>query len=826
MSKLIRITFALVATAALLFPVTTSAQVLYGTMIGTVTDQSGAVVPNAQVTITNKQTGLTRETTTDEGGRYNIVNVAPGRYDLKVTATGFRPFSQTDLDVSINQIARTDIRLEVGAVAETVTVQGAATLLQTDKSDVRAELGTVAVTNLPLNTYRNYQALMTLAPGTMPVEFQNAVVDTPGRSLRTQVNGQAPNNNNTRVDGAANVFLWLPHHTLYNPPVEAIQEVNVTTASFDAEQGMAGGAAVTVTTKSGTNDFHGVGFWYHDNQHLKSRPYFFRQPKMPVGINNIAGGTLGGPIVKNRLFFFGSYERTMQRGGNTDNLSVPPEDMRRGDFSRYLSGGAGWIVYDPLTGNPDGTGRTPFQNNIIPSGRISPIFQRIQSMAPLPNQTGSGLFNLSQNFGFGNTVKLDRDQYDLKVNWNATSNLMVWGKYSRMDGLVFGAPPFGELVGPTIGTQGTGDTNVNIPTFGYTYTFSPTFVTDGVFGYTRFDQQVFGVDFGKNWGTEVFGIPGTNGGTQFANDERYTGMPAITGFGFSNWGNLNTWQPLFRNDRSWLYTTNFSKIRGSHEIRFGFDMIRHAMNHWQPETANPRGEIAFSGFTTALRGGASPQTVNSYAAALLGLPQTYNKSVQFFDMKTREWQLGWYVRDRWQASRNLTVNLGLRYEYYPLINRGDRGIERWDPATNLVYLGGLGNVPRSAGVEVSKKLFAPRLGFAYRLGDKTVIRAGYGLTIDPLPFGRPLRGIYPATITGRFTTVEQYGFNSNRIAAGIPAIPLPDGRLGTHIITTTATATELGRIQAIIDNPAGYYFNLHSPVNPGGAVRGQLNRVQ
>jgi hypothetical protein len=310
---------------------------------------------------------------------------------------------------------------------------------------------------------------------------------------------------------------------------------------------------------------------------------------------------------------------------------------------------------------------------------------------------------------------------------------------------------------------------------------------DGIYGYTRFDQTVFGPDFGRNWGLEEWGIPGTNGGALFPGDERYSGQPQISQ-GFTNWGNDNTWMPLFRNDRSHTYTTNFSKILPAHEVRFGYEVRRHAMNHWQPETANPRGAITFDGVVTAAQG-STPQNINSYAAGLLGLPRSYSKSVQFQLMQTREWQHAFYVRDRWQVSRNLTLTLGLRYEYYPLIHRGeidgvDRGIERWDPATNLVTLGGLGNVPKNNGITVSKRLFAPRVGFAWRMGENTVVRSGYGITYDPLPFSRPLRGLYPSTITANYVPVPQFGF-FNRLDQGIPEVPVPD--ISSGVITLPPT---------------------------------------
>jgi hypothetical protein len=197
------------------------------------------------------------------------------------------------------------------------------------------------------------------------------------------------------------------------------------------------------------------------------------------------------------------------------------------------------------------------------------------------------------------------------------------------------------------------------------------------------------------------------------------------------------------------------------------------LDHWQPETADPRGQISFPGGITNVPGQVAFEQ-NSFAAALLGLTSGYSTSIQFFDMRNREWQLAWFFRDRWQVSRNLTLNLGLRYVYFPPINRGERGIERWDPDTNIVYFGGLGAAPRNAGITVSKRLSAPRIGFAYRMGDRNVLRAGYGLTFDPVPFSRLLRGLYPATLTGSWIpSVNVFGY-FNSLDQGIPDLPTPD----------------------------------------------------
>jgi len=762
------------------------AQVLYGSIVGTVLDQSDAVVPQATVAITSKDTGVSRETKTDPAGRYALVNVLPGRYQLRVSASGFRTVTREDVTVTINTVTRADFRLEVGTVTEQITVAASAAMLQTDKSDVRAEIGSREVSNLPLSNYRNFQSLINLVPGATPANFQH-LGDAIGRALGMNVNGTALNNNRTRVDGATNVFIWLPQHLVYVPPVESIDTVNISTGSFDAEQGIAGGVAVTVATKSGANEAHGVAYHYHDNQRLYARNFFLpaNQGK-PKSIFNIFGGTLGGPIVKDKLFYFFSQETTLERQGvSRPNDSVPTQAIRNGDFS-----GLAATIYDPLTGNPDGSGRSPFPGNRLPAGRIHPISRRIQEKAPLPNLAGTSQGTLNNYYSSG-TEKLNRKQYDLKINWNARPELAIWGKYSRMDGYWNSKFALGEVGGPGLsraGSPGTNIMDVNIFTVAQTWTASPTLVLDATVAFTKFEQSRVPPDFGSNIGTEVWGIPNTNdpvvtgyaGGPaqvkkacpEMAGGACYSGMPALN-HGFTAWGSTSGFLPLFRKERAYTYTVNATKIQGAHELRWGFDMVRYHMDHWQPEVGSgPRGSLTFSGNATGTRG-YTANYLNQYATFLLGLVTSMGKTVQFFEMTNREWQFGWYVRDRWQLTRTLTLNLGLRYEYYPLITRRDRGIERWDPATNLVYLGRLGGNPDNVGITTSRKLFGPRLGFAWRLSPNTVVRSGYGMTYDPLPFSRPLRGLYPASISASFVSSHPWAW-IDTLEKGIPAVPLPD----------------------------------------------------
>ncbi|HXG55381.1 MAG TPA: TonB-dependent receptor [Vicinamibacterales bacterium] len=782
-----RAALAVVASAGLLcspFAAAADAQVLYGSVVGNVTDGQGAQVPAASVTITNNATNFSAETVTNSEGGYSVPNVLPGSYDVKVSLQGFREFVKTGVPVSAGQISRVDVKLDIGAMTEVVTVESAVQLLQTDKTDLHTELKSKEIINLPLNQYRNYQTLINLVPGATPATFQNAQTDTPGRSLRTFVNGSNPNSNNTRIDGASSVNIWLPHHVGYVAPAETIETVNISTNNFGADQGMAGGAAITLITKSGTNNLRGSAFYFRNQDELNARP-FFDPSKLDSSIV-IGGGTVGGPVRRDRVFYFASWEGNYEKNSRFDRYSVPTAKMRNGDFSEVLGIFPNFRLFDPATGNPDGTGRTEFVGGVIPADRINSIARAIQALYPAPNDPGTNN-GLQRNLVLARAPVANRDNYDLKVNWNRNSAHQMFAKFSTMQADVENLFKLG------IDGGGIGDTKVYVATVGHTWTLGSKTVLDGSAGLNRQDQVARGSDFGSNFGSETFGIPGTNGP-----DPRQGGMPSFNP-GLSTLGNNDSWHPLERHEKGYTVTTNLTRVAGAHEFRTGFDFIRYQLNHYQPELgAGPRGDFGFSGNITGMPG-YTANAWNSYAAFLLGRTSGFGKSIQFEEMTGRENQYGLYVSDRWNASEKLTLNLGLRYEYYPLMQRENRGIERLDYSTFDVLLGGVGNIPKDVGINVNKGLLAPRLGAAYRINEKTVFRTGYGVTYNPIPWSRPLRGFYPLTIG---FTQSAPNFQSFPLAEGIPTIPLPDVSTGrvrlprnTLMRTPSADDVDRGRTQ-------------------------------
>jgi len=787
---LVGVTISMLASAPAL------AQVLYGSVVGVVRDAQGSVVPGATVTLVNVDTNLTRDTVTDAQGAYNFTNVLAGPYDVKVSLTGFREAIRSRVPVTTGQVSRVDMAMEVGALSETVTVRSAAQLLQTDKADVKTEIKSDAIVNLPLNQYRNYQALVVLVPGSLPPTFQNAETDTPQRSLNVTVNGQSGAANTTLTDGTTNVNVNMPYHQIYVPPAETIETVNITTGSMDAEQGMAAGAAITVITKSGTNTFKGSAFEFFNDEALNARPYYFGRGAIPNKLpvrRQTAGGTLGGPILHNRVFFFGSYEGYFSRTNRFTFFTVPNAALRNGDFSNALNtNGTLQRIYDPLSGDlATGTGRVQFDNNMIPASRINPIAKKLLQMYPLPNVEGTGAGNLTNNYRVQQLATTDRHNVDFKMNWNRSRAHQIWGKYSQMKALVDDLFSFPL---PTSDDDG-GHTQVYQVTGGQTWSLSPTLLLDSSLGVSINHAFVSSPDFHLgNFGLDL-GIPGTN--DQGRGDPRYAGMPQFS-TGFSALGGTPTWSPIYMTQNIVSFNTNVTKVRGSHEFRGGYFLNHFTMENWQPERANPRGNFAFNGAATRTFGTGS-QTANfynQYAQFLLGLVSTASKSFQYELFTTNEYQHALFFRDRWTASPKLTLDLGVRWEYYPIMHRANRQIEMLDLNTLDVLIGGVGGNPKNMGLKAPLDTFAPRVGIVYRLNEKTVLRSGYGSTNDArgMSAQEAFRGdlSYPLVLNSTFTapaTQSTFGWYAP-LDQGIPPLVGPDLSSGrVHLPNTFGMQT-------------------------------------
>ena len=421
-----------------LFASTASAQVLYGSIVGTVKDPTGAAVPSAAVSAINKQTGVQRQTTSNDAGGYTFSAVQPGTYEVKISKNGFRSGVDQGVEVSANNTTRIDMALALGAISDAITIEASAPALQTDTANVRSEVQGRDLTNLPVPIGRNYQNVLVTIPGFSPPSNAHSIPSNPSRALVSNVNGTATSGVNVRIDGASSQQTWLPHITAYVPSLEAIETVNVVTNSFSAEQGLAGGAAINVQIKSGTNQFHGSGFWYHVDNKLIAKPFTFallgqQNQRNPKYIFNQEGGTIGGPIKKNKLFFFGAYEGSTRREFANNTGTLPTAGMRSGNFADGTAiYGARGVIYDPTTGVQSGPSagldRVAFPGNIIPPSRISPIVNLIQAKIP----TISDSVFRDNNFFAGGGFLFDRHTVDTKFNYNINEKWTAYGRYSAL----------------------------------------------------------------------------------------------------------------------------------------------------------------------------------------------------------------------------------------------------------------------------------------------------------------------------------------------------------------------------------------------------------
>lgn len=771
-----------------------SAQALYGTLVGNVTDASGAVVPGATVKATRTETNDIRTALTNESGVYTLSTVPAGTYVINISKPGFQMYEATGIDLAINATARVDAKLTVGSQTQTVTVSAEAAELQTDRIDVHANIGSEELEQLPQPT-RTYEGLLGLLPGVAPPNPQWAGgggTNNPDRSMVINVNGTSASGTAVSVDGVSAVNPWVQFYSTAVPSTDAIDTVNTVTASSGADQGVMNGGGIRIQIKSGTNAFHGSAYWSNVNNAMKASPYFtpstYRKPKY---IDNDSGGTIGGPILRNKLFFFASYEGDFLRQAGGDFFTLPTPQMTKGILTSPD------IIFDPSTGNPDGSGRTPFPkdadgNYIIPTQRFAAASATLLSLVPSGVQDGV----FTRNLYINTPNQYNLQKIDSKVDWDATSKLRLTGRYSTYPYKQHQIPAFGDILGPGNGANTDQHGNIYSVAGLATYVASPNLVIDAVFGLTHSTQYLFPPSYSVLYGEETLKIPGTNIGP----------LPSAGGvpqFNFSN--GLNTfgygYPALTYDDPVFQYSGNVTWIKKNHSVRFGIDISQQHMNHQEVTPTS----FSFNGGLTGLY--CPPDTTdpnciqhtpqgdqiaappigefNSFADFALGLPQSASSSELTVNWVTlRTWQIAPYVSDTWQINRKLTLYAGTGWDYLPVPRRDGRGIEYYNPDTNEYQFCGVGSSSTNCGISVQKTLFSPRAGLAYRVKPNTVIRAGYSLAPEQISMARDGLYNYPSTITQSLS-----GINGNTAATtltqGLPTLTAPDISKGTLTLPST-----------------------------------------
>lgn len=817
---------ALALLASLAVPSPARAQVLYGSLSGTVTDPSGAAIAGAHVTATAVQTGVTRTAETNSSGLYRFTDLLPNTYKVTVTATGFTTQTTPDVNVQVNGAAQLNVQLKVGTASQTVTVTTAAPLLQTETAEVQQNITTRQIENLPIMGTQgaNFQSLLGTVPGSGLTSETNSTAGNPQRSINENFNGQSYQGVETRIDGALDAYPYLPANVAYVPPEDAIQTVNVVTNSFTAQEGMAGGAEVNVQIKSGTNHFHGDAHWFHTDQNFAARNYFDTDPTIFPHKNrnnqNEFGGAVGGPVLRNKLFFFFDFDRTTQRQlAGPDTRTLPTAAMASGDFTHAVdSSGNPVTIYDPATGDAHGAGKTLIscngQLNVICPDRISPAAQTlIKLMQPLFSQetaTSNDLLNWS---GSG-TALFNRNNSDSKVTWVIGPNSALWGRYSFSKTLVYDPPLLGAsgAVGDATngGQLGNAPGLVQVVGIGATHSFTPSLLFDWNLGYTR---QNLGstFDLTSPRGLDQLKIPGTNNAGAPGNPSLYYGWPgfSFTSPGDLNIGNAQVANPFTFKDDQLVTDANLSWIRGTHNFKAGFEWDHTLINHFQAQGGtfqNARGQFNFNGDVTSEQG-TNPSWPNEWADFLLGLPSETGKARQLFNPNAERWgSWAWYAQDQWQVTPKLSLTYGLRWEYYPFgYADNGKGLRWLNLQTGIVSIGGDGSTPRNDGVDVGHGQFLPRAGVAYQIRPSTVIRGGYGLSADPYDPYHVMLNAYPslllddnkpantsdyipaASLTGLNGT--GLGGGSYSVPTGISLIPSPDLSSGKIALPATAGTT-------------------------------------
>jgi hypothetical protein len=745
-------------------------QIVTATLVGEVTDRSGAVVAGVKVTVVSVATGLARSATSDSSGEYVIPLLPAGQYRLTADQNGFRQTAISGIVLEVEQKARVDVVMTLGTRTETVDVNANAQLLQTDSSDVSQVVDSHAVVDIPLNG-RDLLDLELLDAGTARLSnFRNDPAGPRSQNLGgagTSSNGTSTDGNVYLVDGLQNEGMQTTHMT-YQPTLESVMEFKQQLGQYDAASGFGGGAQVNIITRSGSDSYHGQAYEYLRNNIFDAGNYF-DTPLTPATLRqNQFGGTFGGPIIRNHTFFFFSYEGIRIRKTQTELFSVPDLQQRSGNFT------GGPTIYDPSTTAPDPSNpvqvtRTAFPNNVIPANRIDPVAANtLQALFPLPNLPG-----VSNNLLAAPLRTENSNQYTIRVDHHFTNSHTIFGRYTKFTN---------EKILNSFSALPNSFDFVNNPaanfTFGYTAVISTKAVNEFRAGWSAWEQVLEPTTGRLGSKTDYHSLLGL--ATPPNSVPAITlGMPDVNIAGFGYTGG-QTGAPNNRNDDNYQLVDNFSLKVGSHQFSFG-----GALKYWRENHAGinlfARGEYAFCACYTSLPSSAG--SGDALADFLLGFPSTTLAGEGFASNPYSRNFGGGYVQDNWNISPRLTLNLGLRYEYFGPWVETNGALTYFSFATqqfvsqSAIAAEGLGK----SGYTVSKDTFAPRLGLAWRPfgGNKTVVRSGFGMYHLPHTMLYELLGLNTKAGSGYYAWSGNPNVPNltlqNAFPTGLGSLGLPNG---------------------------------------------------
>jgi hypothetical protein len=806
MNRMVRTAFvlAVIACASMLFVTKSSAQSVYGSIFGTVSDSSGAAIPGATITVKDEAKGTVVTTTSNASGDYSVPHLIPDVYDLKVTAKGFKAFATTGISVLADTAPRIDPTLQVGAADTTVTVNAdQEPALKTDRADVATVFDQQQVSQLPIGD-ENFTNLQLLVPGAQLLGWSHAADENPQGSKQIQVDGQAFGGTAFELDGTDNQDPILGIIVI-NPTLDSVTETKITTQNYDAELGKAVSAVVTAQTRSGTNSFHGDVYDFRaGNANVARDPYSQPalsyteanglNPSVPPGLKNRMGGSIGGPIKRDKAFFFFNYEGQRQKVGTSATDTLPTTNLTESALGNSIGGGfdgantvpgadfgeyekqfgAAGIIYDttkPYIGTDGKTHYQPFPDNVIPAADLSPQTLALLTLLEpytkgiTPNSTGAQ-GNLDQNFHASGTGLFNSNQYTERVDYTLNEKAHMFERFSRFYDTLSGAVMFGVAGGPGFGINNYGGLSNSADdsvAAGMDIAINPKLLTDFRLGYYRYNIIDTNHDQGANFATSL-NIPGlntndiTSGAPAFnvSNVPGGSGGTAGTQYG-DGLGVDRCNCPLIEREDQFQIVNNWTKIVGNHTFKAGLD-LRYGRNLRVPSDSNRAGVLNFTPGETEDPAAGTPGGLG-FASFMLGDVNNFQRYVST-STNAKEFQkrVFLYGQDTWRVTHNLTLNMGLRWEiYFPETVNGPGQGALLNLSDGYMHVADVGGIGSNLGWSIDKwKQFAPRLGLTYEFDPKTVVRVGYGRSFDTGVFG----SIFGHTVTQNIPVLANQSLQS------------------------------------------------------------------